>query len=86
MPPNYSAILGDPRMVEMLDGTGTRVADSCTFATSGAVPPRRIVSVGQELEARGVTTVIGSICQGAFTGPMSDILDRLTQRLTETCL
>ncbi|MCZ7685534.1 MAG: hypothetical protein M5U28_44850 [Sandaracinaceae bacterium] len=64
-----------------------RLVPSCNVPGRGvAFPPRRIVRVAEGLDLRGATSVIGSICQADYSGPVTDILTRISARLGETCL
>ncbi|HEY8428356.1 MAG TPA: hypothetical protein VIL20_08275 [Sandaracinaceae bacterium] len=86
--PDYGRILSDPRMVEQIDPAfPSRLVPSCDVGDRGvAFPPRRIVRVAEDLEARGAASVIGSICQEDYSGPVTEILTRIAARLGETCL
>ena len=85
--PDYGAILAHPDMVERLDPSMTnRLAPSCNVTGRGvAFPPRRILTMQQELEARGIATTTGSICQSSFASVTSRILARIADRLPGTC-
>ena len=86
VPADYRAILSDPRMAEHVDAAmPTRLATSCSSAGGVAFPPRRIVRVAEELSDRGATGVLGSICQSDYTGPVDDVLRRISLRLQESC-
>jgi hypothetical protein len=86
-PADYDAILGDARMIEMIDPVMTnRLLPSCNVPGRGlAFPPRRIVLTAQELEDRGVTSVVGSICQESYAAPVGNVLARISERLGEVC-
>jgi len=76
---DYDAILSHPDMEEVVDpGMAMRLRPSCNVPGRGlAFPPRRIVRVGQGLEARGVSTTMRSICQADFTPAIDAILVRI---------
>ena len=84
---DFDAILADDRMREMVDPTmPTRLTPSCNVPGRGlSLPPRRIVQVAQQLEARGATAVVQSICQPDFTPPIEAILERLSSKLGTRC-
>ncbi len=87
-PPDYARMLSDSRMTESVDPSmPNRLLPSCNVPGRGlAFPPRRIVRVAEGLDGRGATSVIGSICQDDYSGPVTDILTRISERLGETCL
>ena len=72
---DYSAILSHPDMQEMVDPADpNRLRPSCNVPGRGlAFPPRRMVRVAQELDARGATATVSSICQADF-GPLLDAI------------
>lgn len=85
------AVLADERMEERIDPEmPSRVRFACDRVTpSGdrmvAFPARRILQVAQGLEADGVASVPGSICQDDFGGPIARILDRVSLRVGGSC-
>ena len=85
--PDFSRILADPRMVERVDGPGGgSLVPACDVPGRGvAYAGRRQIRVAQELEARGATGIIGSICQADLSDPMDAVLNRITARLSESC-
>jgi len=84
---NYDAILADPRMQEMPDPANpTRLTPSCTSAGGVAYPPRRMVSLAQQLEARGANGIVQSICQSDFTPALSAIIEKIADVLGGACL
>ncbi|HEX2678171.1 MAG TPA: hypothetical protein VHM19_16065 [Polyangiales bacterium] len=83
----YTKLLGDPRMQEVPDparpmGQG-RLMPSCDTPTGVAFPPRRLVKVAQ---AMGENGIVQSICQSDFSPALDAIIDKLGERLTETCV
>jgi hypothetical protein len=84
---DYGAMLADPRMVEQIDPSmPTRLSPSCNVPGRGfAFPPRRIVSVAQELSRRGSATTIESICQADFTSAIEAIADRVGAVVGVSC-
>jgi hypothetical protein len=85
--PDYGAILAHPDMVERLDPSmPNRLVPSCNVTGRGvAFPPRRILTMQQALESRGIATTTGSICQSSFASVTSRILARIADRLPGTC-
>ncbi|MCA9607236.1 MAG: hypothetical protein KC619_16635, partial [Myxococcales bacterium] len=86
--PDYAGILADPRMAEVVDpaSMGSRLVPSCDVPGLGlAFPPRRMVRTAQAIQARGGTGVVGSLCQSDLSGPMNDVLARISARLGESC-
>jgi hypothetical protein len=82
---SYDEILAAPTMQERIDPTmTTRIAPSCNLAGRGlAFPPRRLVSVAQELERRGAHTFVGSICQAEFTPSIDALIDAIADAREE---
>ena len=84
---DYDRILADPRMVESVDESNpTRLTPSCVTATGNAFPPRRMVSVAQQLEARGSNGIVQSICQSDFTPALRAIIEKIADVLGGACL
>lgn len=85
--PDYRRILSDPRMVERTEPSmPNRLVSSCSVPGRGdAYPPRRIVRTAQEIDARGATAIVGSICQADRSDSMDAVLARITARLHESC-
>jgi hypothetical protein len=77
----YPQILAAPEMQEELDPTMmTRLRPSCNVSGRGlAFPPRRIVEVGRELEARGAHTSVQSICASDFTPAIDALVGDLAE-------
>jgi len=50
-----------------------------------AFPPRRIVRTAQEIDARGATAIVRSICRPDLSDSMDAVLDRISARLAESC-
>jgi hypothetical protein len=85
--PEFAAVLSDPRMAEVLEGIApTRLRFSCEDVGGAAFPPRRLVEAAQQLQERGATSALGSICQADLSGPLEDLLRRISLRLGERCL
>ncbi|MEM1415093.1 MAG: hypothetical protein AAGH15_09345 [Myxococcota bacterium] len=74
---DYDRILDDPAMQERIDPEDrSRLRASCEAPGGGrALPPRRLVTLARELEARGARTVVASIC-GDDYGPALDAIVR----------
>lgn len=79
---DYDRILGDRRMMETIDPANpTRLRPSCMTESGMAFPPRRMVNVAQQLDARGAGGVVQSICQSDFGLTMGVILSRIAGAL-----
>jgi len=76
VPPDYAAILSDPRMVRRIDPDDSRqLAAACEVeGRVRAVPPRRILEV---LQSFGPSGTVQSICQESFDGALVGIIERL---------
>jgi hypothetical protein len=85
---SYDVILADPRMQEMPDPTmPTRLTPSCNVVGTGiAFPPRRIVRVAQELDMRGASAVVQSICQRSYAAALDLIIEKIANALGGACL
>lgn len=84
----YDAILADSRMTEHLDPTqGTRLAVSCERPGGGAVlePPVREVAFAAGLEARGVTTALGSLCAADVAASLADFGASVRRTASRCC-
>ena len=68
--PDFDGILDAPAMQELIDPTEpARLMPSCNVPGRGlAFPPRRLVQLAQELDARGAHASVASICQAKFEG------------------
>ena len=85
--PDFARVLSDPRMAEVVEaGMPPRLAYSCEDVGGAAYPPRRLVETAQQLQGRGATSVLGSICQPDLSAPLEDLLRRIALRLGERCL
>ncbi|MBW2462701.1 MAG: hypothetical protein JRH11_13710 [Deltaproteobacteria bacterium] len=75
----FATILAHRYMQEQIDpDMPTRLRPSCNVAGRGfAFPPRRMVELGRQLEARGAAASIQSICQGDFVPPMHALVEML---------
>lgn len=82
--PDYDAILEHPLMQETVDPTmPTRLVPSCNVPGRGlAFPPRRIVDTARGLEQAGAGTVVGSVCQESYAGPIDAFVARIADALT----
>jgi hypothetical protein len=85
--PDYTRILSDPRMIEMVDTTvmgGGRLQTSCNVPMRGiAFPPRRIVEVARGFGENGI---IQSICQESYAGALDAIIAKIADALGNVCL
>ncbi len=86
--PDYPGILADPRMQERIDpDEPARLLPSCDVGPRGvAYPPRRLVSAARAVEAAGGTGALGTLCKPDAGQAITAILERLTARLTESCV
>lgn len=84
---DFDGILADPRMEERRDPAApSALQPSCEDVGGHALPPRRLVETARRLEARGATSVLGSICRPSLGAPLETLLRRITVRLGERCL
>jgi hypothetical protein len=85
---SFDQILDAPEMREEIDPTDrSKLRPSCNVVGRGvAYPPRRIVQVARDLERRGASAVIESICQADFTPALNAIIDKFANLLDATCL
>ena len=85
---DYDGILNDPQMQEVVDpDDDTRLTPSCSVPGRGlAFPPRRMVQLAQELENRGASGVVQSICQRDFGPALNQVIDKIADALEGTCL
>lgn len=89
---DYPGILGHPDMVEQVDpAMPSRLRPSCDRTDEAgersiAFPPRRIVSMLQQLEARGANSILQTICQDSFTGALEAVVRKIADVLGGTCL
>lgn len=83
---DYTAILNHPLMQEVEDPSmPERLIPSCNTVRGIAFPPRRIVSVAQDIEAAGGRATIQSICQSDFTGALDAIVREIAPVLEGSC-
>ena len=89
---DYAGILAHPDMVEQVNPANpSRLRTSCnridmSGQPSEAYPPRRIVSLLQQLDARGAGAVLQTICQDSFAGALQAVILKLADILGGTCL
>ncbi len=89
---DYTGILAHPDMVEQVDpAMPSRLRPSCDRTDEAgersiAFPPRRIVSMLQQLEARGANSILQTICQDSFTGALEAVVRKIADVLGGTCL
>lgn len=85
---SFDQILDHPDMEEMINpAEPTKLRPSCNVVGRGvAYPPRRIVQVARDLELRGASAVVESICQEDFTPALDAIIDKFASLLDATCL
>ena len=79
--PDYDLLAGEPavrddRMEERIDpAMPNRLVPSCSSPGRGqAYPPVRMVRVAEELEARGASVTLQSICQESYEGALTEII------------
>ncbi|MEM9070900.1 MAG: hypothetical protein AAGE52_20490 [Myxococcota bacterium] len=87
-PTDYAGILSNDLMQEMVDpAMPTRLRPSCNRPGTGiAFPPRRIVSVAQQLDAGGATAIVQTICQDSYAAAIQAVINRIADVLGGTCL
>jgi hypothetical protein len=74
---DFDAVLSDPRMIQRVDPEdSTRLAPSCVTALGASLPPRRMVSLAQQLAARGAGVALGSICGWDPSSVLNKIIER----------
>jgi len=80
---NFGAMLDDPRMQEQVDPRmPSRLLPSCDVPGRGmAFPPRRIITVGRDLERAGAHVAIGSICQSDYSAPIRALVNRIADAI-----
>lgn len=85
---DWNAILDDERMQYRVDPSNpNRVLPSCNVPLVGeAFPPRRIVRLARDLEARGAHVTAQSICQTSYAGALREIIRQISSALSTTCL
>lgn len=77
---SFEEILAHPQMVVEVDPADPRrLAHSCPDING--FPPRRIVEAAQELDLLGSGAVVGSLCDGDFSGMFARLLARIQDAL-----
>ncbi len=84
---DFDAILADPRMVERpSEDMPMELESACEDPELGvAYPARRQVALARDLEARGYTTSVGSICRKDLQSVFVGLLRRLSTELIYEC-
>jgi len=84
---DYDALLSDPSLSERVASDGTRLEWACGIPGRGnAFPPRRLLETAGELQARGATSVISSICSSdSYTNIAEAILLAAVDNSAERC-
>lgn len=72
---DYASALADPRMVPTLSPTSGALLPACTAGAIQATPPVRLTGLGRALDARGVDTILGSVCESSLAGVRSAVVD-----------
>ena len=87
-PIDYAAILADDDMQERVNPMMPQeLAPSCDRPGTGvAFPPRRIVTLAQQLEAGGANSLVQTICQDDYTGAIQGVINKIADVLGGTCL
>ncbi|MEM1418664.1 MAG: hypothetical protein AAGH15_27465 [Myxococcota bacterium] len=82
-PANYRRMLNAPRMQERIDPDNPNaLVASCDASERGlAYPPRRVVTLARDLEARGAKATVQSICTRSFSAAIADVALRLAATL-----
>lgn len=85
---DFDAILDDDRMQERVDLTmPQQLQSACADPELGvAFPARRQVALARDLEARGYTTSVGSICREDLRSVFEGLLRRLSSELVYECV
>ena len=89
---DFAGILAHPDMVEQVDPMmPSRLRPSCDRTDEAgersiAFPPRRIVSMLQQLDQRGANAILQTICQDSFAGALEAVILKLADILGGTCL
>jgi len=64
----------------------TRLTPACEVPGRGmAFPARRLVQTARDLDARGASGIVQSICQEGFTPAVTAILREVAARLAGSC-
>ena len=80
--PDLAALLEDARMQERVDADGpSGFAASCDAPGGLARPPRRMVTLAQELGERGALTSVQSLCAGDLRPALFGVLQRIAVEL-----
>ncbi len=87
-PIDYAAILADEDMQERVNPMMPQeLAPSCDRPGTGrAFPPRRILTLAQQLEAGGANSLVQTICQDDYTGAIQGVINKIADVLGGTCL
>jgi hypothetical protein len=88
-PALLTQIIGDPRMIPMIDPAMTqKLLPVCQAPGGGqtAVPGIRMVQVAQGLQQRGASVAVHSVCDASFLGAIDDIVDKISSALHGACL
>ncbi len=78
---NFVRVLADPRMEARIDPSNPDALVPSCDPPGRALPPRRIVEVGQAMEAAGAQVTVQSICQSNFTKPINSIISAIADAL-----
>lgn len=86
---DYAALAAHPGMVPTVEtegpGAGMHLVPSCTSANGSASPPTRLVAMAEELDGRGVGTVVASICDASFDALIDGLIERIASRAAGSC-
>ncbi len=85
--PDWDGILADERMQERVDPEmPSGLLPTCRVpGRTVAFPARRMVQVGRDLEARGATASVGSICDEDLTSVFRGLLRTLSREFVYEC-
>ena len=89
---DYTGILAHPDMTELVDPSmPSRLRPSCDRTDEAgdralAFPPRRIVSMLEQLEGRGASSTVQTICQDSFSSAIEAVVRKMADALHGTCL
>jgi hypothetical protein len=84
----HEELLALPQMQEQLDPSmPARIRPSCEVEGRGlAFPPRRLVEVARELDARGATGLVYSICEADLSPAIDGIIETFAAATESYCL
>ncbi len=83
---DYGSVLARDDMQIVRDPINTsRILPACEGSGGPAVPARRLLELGRQLEFRGTPTVAQSICEPRYDSLVTGLMRRIAERALETC-